>query len=261
MHCGTTNRSTPGHQRVVPVCRRRRATATLELVLSMPVLLIIIVAIIWLGSSVIAQTEVTIEARHKTWSERSNPTGTALLFLKDDILNEKADDKVEVSPMFDGLEPPESSHDVMAGSWDHDKLPLDKAPNWKQYAIAAANGATGSGQTAYTDASNRFTRFERQVGDVWNNIAVGLIRELTSFGDVAKSLIGNGQNNQADESRERARIQRELTAKRRELGEARRQLRQLDDEASDALRDVLKNKVARLEAEVADLEKDVEALN
>jgi len=240
---------------------RRKAAAALELVLSMPILLAIIVGVVWLGSSVIAQTEVTVEARHKAWTKRSEPTGTALLFLKDDVVSDEATKSVEVSPIFDGESAPESSHDLMVTSWDHESLKMDKAPNWKEYALAGVNTKTGSGQVAYTDARNQFTQFQSQAGNIWNTIGASLIRQLTNLGASAESALGGGKNEKADEARERAKIDQQLTARRTELRAAKTALRQLDKDASPEHRDVLKNKVKRLEAEMEDLKDDRKALS
>lgn len=239
-----------------------RGTATLELVLSMPVLLALIVGIVWLGSAVIAQTAVTIEARHNTWSKRHEPIGTALLFLKDDVVSDEATEEVNVSPVFAGVDPPASSHDVMAGTWDFEKLPFDKPPHWEQYAIAAANAKTAAIQNAYVDARNMFTQFQSEAGNIWQTLGASLIRQLISLGEVADSALEGGENAGAGEkSVEQARINRELNAKRNELKEAREALRNLDDDASAELRDVFKNRVKRLEAEIDDLEADLEALD
>lgn len=240
----------------------RRGTATLELVLSLPILLALIVGIVWLGSSVVAQTEVTIEARHKTWAKRKGTEGTALLFLKDDILSDKATQTVSVSPIFDDAESPESSHDVMSGAWDHEKLPIDKAPNWKLYALAAANAKTGSLQTGYVDAQNKFTQFKSEAGNLWNTLAVDVIRQLTGMGDAADSAIGGAENaGSGEKAQEKARINSKLAAKKRELETAKSGLDNLEEDASDALKQVLKNRVERLEAEIDDLESDLEAMD
>ena len=246
------------------VCRhhRRNGSATLELVLSMPILLALIVGIVWLGSSVIAQTEVTIEARYRTWSERDQPTGKALLFLKDDIASEKATGKVKVSPIFDDAEPPESSHDVMIGSWDHEKLPLNKAPNWKQYAIAAINAKTGSLQTSYVDASNKLTRFKNIAGNIWKSLGADLIRQLTNLGDSVSSLLKNGESaEQGEKAKEQAKINRQLEAKKQELQTAEQELKDLDDDASETLKSVLENRVKRLKAEVENLKSDLKEMD
>jgi hypothetical protein len=240
----------------------RRGTATLELVLSMPILLAIIVGIVWLGFSVIAQTEVTIEARHKTWSKRNQPTGTALLFLKDDIVDDSATKTVRVSPIFDGMEPPESSHDVMAGEWDHKKMTLDKAPNWKLYALSAANAKTGSLQTSYVDGRNQFASFKNRASNLWKSLGANLIRQLTGLGNSARSAIDGAENaNDGEKAKERQRINGKLQTKKQELRTARDELDNLDSEASDALRDVMKNRIKRLEAEIDDLESDLKEMD
>jgi hypothetical protein len=250
------------YRRTQNACPRKIAgTATLELVFCMPILLAIIVGIVWLGSSVIAQTEVTVQARHKTWNKRDNPTGTALLFLNDDIETDDAKKTVQISPIFDDTESPEASHDVMVGAWDFQQLPLDQAPNWKQYAIAAANAKSGSLQTNYTDAQNDFTNFKNQASNIWRTLGADLIRQLTSLGNSASRLLETGEAEEsAEKSNERRKIKRDLKRAKAELEKAREALRAADEDASKALKDVLKNRIKRLKADVKDLEDDLEAI-
>ena len=239
----------------------RRGSATLELVMCMPILLALIVGIVWLGASVIAQTEVTIEARHKTWLQRTETSSTALLFLQDDIASDSATQSVEISPLFDDAGDPQSSHHVMANAWDQKELPLDKAPNWKQYALAAANAKTGSVQVGYVDARNKLSQFKNQASEIWKRLGADLIRQLTGFGDVAKSILKGGQSEEsAEKSKEESRLKRELANKQQELSQARKELNELGEDASEALRDVLKNRVKRLKADVANLKSDLKAL-
>ena len=177
------------------------------------------------------------------------------MFLKDDVISDNATQTVEVSPMFDDTESPESSHDVMSGAWDFEKLPLDKVPNWKQYATAAANAKTAAVQNGYVDAQNDFSQFKNEAGNIWNTLAAGLIRQLTGLGDTVQTALEGAENaGEGEKTRERARINRDLNAKKNELEEAREALKNLDDDASESLRGVLKNRVERLKAEVDDLE-------
>ena len=239
----------------------KEGTATLELVLSMPVLLVLMVAVVWLGFSVVAQTEVTVEARHKAWAKRENPAGKPLLFLRDDVEKDSATQEVEISPLFDDVDSPESSHDVMVGSWDFEKLDLGNAPNWKEYALAAANAKTGSMQTKYVDASNKFTSFKRQSSNLWKSLGADLIRQLTDIGDAVKNLLKKGESQEsAEKQKERSRIESDISAKKQELQQARQELRNLDSDASKALKKVLENRVDRLKAELKDLESDLEAI-
>ena len=236
--------------------------ATLELVLSLPILLALMVGIVWLGNSVIAQTEVTIEARHKTWEKRSESSGKPLLFLKDDVVSEEATQEVDVSPLFDDADAPESSHDVMAAAWDYGQLPLDKAPNWKQYAIAAANAKTGSLQNGYVDASNKLAQFKHEASNIWSNIGAALIREITSLGDTAKtSLEGGDSASEQNKTELRNQIRRKLDSKKDELQRAKEAKRNLGEDASAALKKVAENRVKRLKADVEDLKDDLDAID
>ncbi len=247
-----------------PMVRRKscRGVATLELVLCLPILLALIVGVVWLGNSVIAQTDVTVEARHKTWSQRGQADTTALLFLKDDIVSEDATQEVKVSPLFDDTESPESSHDVMGAAWDYEQLALDKAPNWKQYALAAANAKTGSIQNGYVDAQNKLSQFKSESSNIWNTIGAALIRELTQFGDSAESsLEGGDSKSEQSKSQTRNRLRKELDAKRAKLQEAKQAEDDLDDGASDALKKVHKNRIERLKAEIEDLKDDLDAID
>ena len=202
----------------------------------MPVLLILIVGVVWLGFSVVAQTEVTVSARHKTWVKRDKPEGQALLFLRDDIVEDSATEKVEISSVFDDVGSPESSHDVMVGSWDSEKLKLEKAPNWKEYALAAANAKTGSAQTAYVDASNKFTSFKRQASNLWKSLGANLIRQITDLGDSVGDLLKNGKSREsAKKERQRSRIEAQLSENKDELQAAKQELRDLDEDSSKAL--------------------------
>ncbi len=240
----------------------RLGVATLELVLCLPILLALIIGVVWLGNAVIAQTDVTIVARHKTWKQRSDSNGTALLFLKDDVVNDKATQTVKVSPLFDDADVPESSHDVMAAAWDHEQLLLDESPNWKLYAIAAANAKTGSLQNGYVDASNQLTQFKNESSSIWNNMGAVVIREITTIGETAKSSLERGDS-AAEQSKTQLknRIRRELQSKKNEFEQAKEAQKNLDNDASDALKKVLKNRVKRIRAEIEDLEDDLDAVN
>ncbi len=239
-----------------------RGVATLELVLCLPILLVLIVGIVWLGNSVITQTEVVIDARYQTWQQRSSNQGTALLFLTDDIVSENSTEKVTVSPLFDDMASPESSHDVMADAWDFELLPLDQAPNWKQYLLAAANAKTAGLQNGYVDARNQLSQFQNAAGNVWKSMAADMIRDLTRLGDSAKTLLSDAESTESRQQQQaRNRIKKSLDAKREQLKSAKQELRELDQDASDGLRDVLKNRVDRLQAEIDDLEADLKAID
>lgn len=243
----------------------RRGTATLEVALSLPLLLTLMVAIIWLGASVIAQSQVIVDARHQAWNARNETPGTGLLFLKDDFISKRSTEELNAGPMFKDFEAPESSHDIMVGTWDHRKLPLNQAPNWKQYVVAAGNAATGDLQTGATDAMNSFTQWKSLAATLWQTQAKNLIAELTGLGDSATSGMENSStNNGDDDSRERQRVTQALRDKRRELQSAEKQLTELEDDDEDdsnaGLIEIYENRVERLKADIRILRADLEAM-
>jgi hypothetical protein len=118
------------------------------------------VAITWLGFSVIGQTEVLVEARNKAWKQRfKNAADNPLCFpilpehdlpvlpkyvASEDYVTESVSKRVEVSPVFDGIPGPEASHTILAGSWDYEAMPFNKPPDFKLMAKAALIGAFGN---------------------------------------------------------------------------------------------------------------------
>lgn len=142
-----------------------RGIATLEFVMALPVLLLLMVAITWLGFSVIGQTEVLVEARNLAWKRRfENVSNRPLIFpLKvtvpsmpvysqaSDFVTERASKKVDVSPIFKMVPGPTAGHTVLAGSWDWRAMPFTDPPNWDLLGIAAVNGTAGGFQNLLSE--------------------------------------------------------------------------------------------------------------
>jgi hypothetical protein len=136
----------------------RRAVAPLEFVMALPLLFVLMICILWLGFWLIGQSEVLVEARNETWKKRfDDASGDPLFFpvLDDpvplglynrdkDFAKETANKKIEISPAFDHLAGPQASHTVLAGSWDHRAMDLEKPPHFKLMATAAAVGMGGN---------------------------------------------------------------------------------------------------------------------
>jgi hypothetical protein len=241
-----------------------RGVATLEFALSLPLLLVIFVGIVWLGFSVTVQSSVTAKARHKAWEQRFDSQGTPLLFLKDDFVTEEATGKVEVSPLFDDWSKPESSHDVMAGGWDHRNLKLDKTPNWVEYAKAAANAKTGKAQIAYTDARNEFNSWKNASQQLWSTMGQQFLSELTGLGDIAKLLSGNAKSESANTARERQKINQKIRQTQSKLDQAKRRLKELQSSDDKDRREriaIQKNKIKRLENDLREQKSDLDDLD
>jgi hypothetical protein len=237
----------------------------------MPFLLALAVAIVWLGRAVIGQSEVTVQARNEAWEKRyENSRGKALNFLVDDVVSGDATGEVKISPLVDDIAPPESSHDVMAGTWDHESLPLERPPHWQQYASAAVNAKTGTAQVAYTDARNQLNDLQSQAEALLAQAVQEMLANLVDPANLLESAQSNAEN--AATAR-KGTLEDELRRRERALdvevrGEINR-LRKRKDETQDAsekklideLIKVQQNKAKRLEADVADLRDELEALD
>ena len=252
-----------------------RGVATLELVMCMPIILVLMVGIVWLGYSVIGQSEVTIEARHKAWQERFDGSdGKPLFFLADDFRTEEATTEVKVSPLFDDISPPESSHDIAVGTWDHQAVDMNRPPSWEHYLTAAVNAKTGDMQVAYSGADNFLNELK--------NIGADAIRDqvekiFSDFLDNPFSGYTGGANSGKDENdqearAEKARLTEKIGAVEAEIDEVEERIDEIEkelDEAEDedqkeiidARLEVSKNKLKRLKSELKWLQQDMKAID
>jgi hypothetical protein len=164
-------------QRFHRSARERRGIATLEFAMSLPILLALLVTIVWLGASLIGQTEVTVQARHKTWKERFNAgqgEGHPLIFKADTLIKNDAETTVDISPLFAGMEPPKANHAVFGGSWDYRQIEMNRPPNWNLYTTVGGQSAGLSVQSLLSELSglSNFTNEANAVPglDVFNNL-------------------------------------------------------------------------------------------
>jgi TadE-like protein len=172
---------------------RSRGMAPLEFVMALPILLLLMVGIVWLGFFVIGQTEVTIEARNKAWKKRfvnekqvpfMFPTGIGDAKNPEypgdaDYVTETSTTKVEVSPIFAMIPGPKSSHTILAGSWDHSAMPFDKPADWKLVKFALLSAVTGELQILATDIGN----IEQLIADQVAQAAASAAAKLAGLGN------------------------------------------------------------------------------
>jgi hypothetical protein len=275
-----------------PGSRINRGIATLEFVMAMPMLLTLMVALVWLGYSVIGQTEVIIEARNKAWAKRfDNASGKPLIFPVDllvaknpfypkskDYITEKASKKVNVSAMFSRLPGPESSHTILAGSWDHQAMRFDKRVNWDLHGIAVVNATTGKVQGALASISNLDNILQDLVGKAMADAASSLASKGAGGGGGNIENLGSapeGDSSAVNDAKGQTEQQRDDT--KRKLTEQKNaieeQIRQADREIA-ALREKQNKKsetlgeaadkileAARIEREIQLLEYSKERLN
>jgi hypothetical protein len=170
--------------------RRRvpRGIATLEFVLGLPLILLMMAAIFWLGFTMIGQAEMTVIARHKAWRGRNGMPANGqqaqsiakrpLFFLqeKSDFVEEEATTKVHVASVFDHFPSPRSKHVVMGGAWDHVDIPLNGPPSMKWHAAMGASAlargiqdAGSQGQVLAGKAEQRMKSLQSKYGNLLNN--------------------------------------------------------------------------------------------
>ena len=207
----------------------RRGIAPLELVLSLPLMLALLVALVWLGFSVIHQAEVDIEARHVAWGKRFEPwAGRSFDFSQVDSLAEgSATKRVSITPMFEQVAGPEARHVVEQGSWDHRSLRFDKFPNLDLVAEMAIAAETGRWVEEVEELQQAIQNWQG-VGEVALEEALrSIFEELTSPGDRLQT--------EGDASERRVELDRELERSRAEDNLA--QLRQARDRIEKQLDD------------------------
>jgi hypothetical protein len=167
-----------------PAAADRRGIATLEFAMALPVLLLLMVAITWLGFSVIGQAEVLVQARNNAWKRRFEDVAQKPLMFPSglgdiknpfypgdkDYVTETASKKVSVSNIFNRIPGPEASAMVLAGSWDHAAMPFNKTLDWDLMGIAALSATGGKAQTWLTQLNN----IEEQMKDLGSQILAGI---------------------------------------------------------------------------------------
>jgi hypothetical protein len=230
--------------------RRYRGMAPLEFVMALPILLLLMVGIVWLGFFVIGQTEVIIEARNKAWKKRFvNEKQVPLMFptaLGDienpeypgdaDYVTETATTKVDVSPIFAMVPGPKSSHTILAGSWDHSAMPFKAPPDWSLVKYALVNSLTGKLQSAASIIQNLDTVLEDIVKQAAADAAASIAGAGFNGGDGTFDNLGSPEESKPDDD------------KRPPNGEEDQRTQQLNQQK------------AALEEELRQVEKDIEQL-
>jgi uncharacterized membrane protein YgcG len=153
----------------------RAGVATLEFVMALPLLFVLMICIMWEGFWLIGQAEVLITARNDAWQKRfDNAADAPLIFpvletvslyeANKDYVTKNASTKVKISPAFDMVPGPESSHTILAGSWDHVAMPMNKPPDFVLMGKAAILGGMGSVLDLAASASDPLGLVEKFTG-------------------------------------------------------------------------------------------------
>jgi hypothetical protein len=210
-------------------CRRiQQGIATLEFVMALPILLLLMVGITWLAFSVIGQAEVLVKARNDAWRERfKNLSNKPLIFPsglgsvrnpayseESEYVSKSVSKKVDVSPVFDGVAGPKASATVLAGSWDHRAMDMNKPPNLKLYAIAAANAVT-------KDLQSKMSQLDSLINNVETFGASAIAQAILNSKDAAdsrSSTNSTGSSGNAQAEKEKEDKKKELQEQQQKLG-------------------------------------------
>ena len=232
----------------------RTGAATIEFVFALPILLLLIVSLTWLGFSMLAQAEVKVIARHLAWQQRhENPNSDAFIFtanpgyeLESNFVIGQSEKEVNVSRLFDAIPNPEAAELVLSGSWDHRALPLDDFPNWTSYGKAVVNAKTADLQNLLGGMNN--------FRDILGNIGPGFLKKqlstLAGLTDAPSSEIEQTKSEQelSNESEQRALAERKTV-----LDEEIEKLEEIKDEQAGVLNATQSRKLFRLTSERSDV--------
>ena len=93
-----------------------------------------------------------------------DPVSLGLYNANKDYVTEKASTKVDISPAFNRIPGPESSHTILAGSWDYKAMPLNKPPDFDLMGKAAILGGFGNVLDLAASASDPLGLVEKFTG-------------------------------------------------------------------------------------------------
>ena len=234
--------------------RYRKAVATLELVMALPILLTLMVGLIWLGFSVIGQAEVNVEARDKAWQKRFDRwQGTKFDFTSRQLAEENAETDIVVSPVLDQLPGPSSNQSLDSSTWDHRSIEFKDVPNFRLAGEVVLAAKTQGIRTSLRDIKETFASAQELgrlgLGEMLREIA----SELTNPFSQLESGANSGQQRlDLDEALAKA----ERTEKLREIADRIRKINDglgiqsdEDDEVGELSRWLEKQKIKRLKIE------------
>ncbi len=241
---------------------KRHGIATLEFVLAMPTLFLLIVAIVWLGYWMVYQTELNVAARNDAWKQRfDNPDSSPLIFPSLPIYSKSSDHKavqlskrVNVSDVMDDARNPLVTQSILAGTWDHRRLPMDAFPNWQLYGKAVLNSKTGDSQNLLAS----LTDFKHLAVTVARNV-LNDVAGLSELKDLLSKVNSPGDSGVQQVNSDRQQEHQALTLRKRQIEEELLPL-QIRNRTNSNLSAADKRRLIRLRTELWDVREDLDAL-
>ena len=232
----------------------RIGAATIEFVLALPVLMLLMVSLTWLGFSMHAEAEVNVVARHLAWQQRfENPDSDAFVFTthpgygqENDFAQGESEQVVNVSRLFDAFANPEATESVLSGSWDHRALSLDNFPNWPLYGKAVVNTKTADMQNLLGGMDN----FRNILNSIGSGYLKNQLGTLSGIMNAPSSEIEETKSSQelSSESEKRTFVERKSV-----LDEEIKELEDLKRTQAGVLNATQTRKLFRLTTERSDI--------
>lgn len=230
---------------------RRRAIATLELAMALPIVLTLTVALVWLGYSVIGQAEMAAEARRLAWSERFGTWASRKFdFNEENIVQRDASTTVEVTPILKSENGPQSQSMVESATWGHRDVTFAPMPNFRLSGEMVLAAKTVGIQAEVEDLQSLVTQLQSlgstALSETMQEIATGLLNPGDQLDGASESA---QQRVEIDEQLERARLQGEIRELDEQIDQVGRELRS-SEELSEELEWLLEKKRERLKLQL-----------
>lgn len=107
--------------------------ASIEFVLVLPLLLTLVATIFWVASACLARASASVSARASAWGARfEDRSAKPFDFEVSGELRRTVTRREFYRPRFlaSSASGARGSHMVLAGTWDHNEVPLNRPPNW-----------------------------------------------------------------------------------------------------------------------------------
>jgi hypothetical protein len=232
----------------------RQAIATLELVMSLPILLVMLVCLVWLGYSVIGQARVNVQARHLAWQQRFQPATNSLFdFSEGEHETQTATEPISVTPLLSSESGPESEQTIERGTWDHRAVKLRSAPNWQVHTDVSVAAAKAGIQGLVGDLTGPIQGLEQLGSNVLQQSLEEFAAELLNPGNLFSSDSRNSQQRtELDSELEKSKLQTEIRDLENEIEKVKqdRDAAKSDDESNQDLAWLLETRLKRLELQL-----------
>lgn len=217
------------------------AVATLELVLALPILLVMLVAMVWFGYSIIGQAEVSVQARQAAWQQRFEPWEQPQFdFKATQETTQSALTDIAVSPLLASESGPNASQSLSSGPWDHRSIDYRPLVNWRLFVDMSVAAQTTDLQNRYEDAQQAFQALESIGDSALSNALAQFASELAAPLEQFTSLSGNLQRRvELEAELAQTKLQSAVRDWEQKISQVERELAELKSEETEESQDAV----------------------